>query len=171
MTMKNEKKLTYVSLEEDESIHEEYERALDRVKPDLGKAHPLHIGEEEIHSLPEFEVRAPFDPSILVGKFQTASPDLIRSAIIAANHEFPAWEEKGWKERVKILRRTANILEKNRFILAALITYEAGKTRNEAIAEVSEAVDMIRYHAAIYTKNRGTMSRCIRIHRQPGARA
>ena len=105
--------------------------------------------------MPEFEVRAPFDTSILVGKFQTASPDLIRSAIVAAQREFPAWSEKGWKERVKILRRTANILEKDRFALAALITYEAGKTRSEAIAEVSEAIDMIRYHAAVYTKNRG----------------
>ena len=153
--MKNGKKLTYVTLEGDESFHEEYERALEAVRPELGMSHPLHIGEEEIHSRPEFEVRAPFDTSILVGKFQTASPGLIRSAIVAAKREFPAWSEKGWKERVKILRRTANILEKNRFALAALITYEAGKNRSEAIAEVNEAIDMIRYHATVYTKNRG----------------
>jgi 1-pyrroline-5-carboxylate dehydrogenase len=155
MTMKDEKKLTYVSLEGDESFHEAYEQALDSVRPELGRSHPLHIGDAEIHSGPEFEVRAPFDTRILVGKFQTASPDLIRSAILAANREFPAWQEKGWKERVKILRRTATILEKERFALAAIITYEAGKTRAEAIAEVSEAIDMIRYHAAVYTKNKG----------------
>jgi 1-pyrroline-5-carboxylate dehydrogenase len=153
--MKTGKKLTYVSLEGDEQFHEEYERALDAVRPELGKSHPLHIGDDEIFSRPEFEIRAPFDTSILVGKFQTASPDLIRSAIVAANREFPAWQEKGWKDRVQILRKTATILEKERFLLAALITYEAGKTRAEAVAEVSEAIDMIRYHAAVYTKNKG----------------
>ena len=153
--MKDGKKLTYVSLDDDEYIHEDYERALETVRPDLGRSHPLHVGEEEIYSQPEFEVRAPFYTSILVGKFQTATPGLIRSAIVAAKQEFPSWSEKGWKDRVKILRRTATILEKEKFLLAALITYEAGKNRSEAIAEVSEAIDMIRYHATVYTKNKG----------------
>ncbi len=153
--MKIGKKLTYTSLEQDDSLHEHFERALSAVKKDLGKSHHVHIGEAEISAGPGFEVRAPFDTSILVGRFQDATPELIRSAIAGAKAEAPAWEEKGWKERVKILRKTAAILEKDLFALAAAIVFESGKTRGEALAEVSEAVDMIRYHAEIATKNRG----------------
>ena len=155
MEMKVKKKTTYVSLSEDESLHEGYERGIRSVERELGKSHPLHIGDEEIHAGPEFEVRAPFDTTILVGKFQTASPALIRSAIATAKGAFPAWEETGWKQRVKILRKTAEILKRQQYELAALITYEAGKTRAEAVAETGEAIDMIRYHAAIVSKNRG----------------
>ncbi len=155
IAMKTGKKLTYVSLPDDESIHAGYERALDEALPELGKSHPLHIGGSEIFIQPVFEVRSPFDTRILVGRFQTAPPVLIRSAIMTAKDAFPAWRAQPWNDRVKILRKAASVIEKNRFPLAAIITYESGKTRAEAIAEVSEAVDMIRYHAAVYTKNKG----------------
>jgi len=149
------KKTTYVSPGDDENMHREYERGLKAAVRELGKSHPLHIGDEEILAEPEFEVRAPFDTSVLIGKFQTASPALIRSAIATAKRAFPAWKETGWKQRVKILRKAATLLEREKYTLAALITYEAGKTRAEAVAEVSEAIDMIRYHAAVYVRNRG----------------
>ena len=54
-----------------------------------------------------------------------------------------------------IIRRTAEILDSEKFLLAALITYECGKNRFEAVAEVGEAIDMLRYHAGIYEKNKG----------------
>jgi len=149
------KKLTYITLSDDESTHRRYERALDTLTPELGKSHPLYIGGNEVYAKPEFEVRSPFDTSILVGKFQTASPALIRSAIVTAKKEFPAWSARPWKERVKILKKAASVLDKNRFLLAAIMTYESGKNRAEALAEVGEAVDMIRYHASVYSRNRG----------------
>jgi 1-pyrroline-5-carboxylate dehydrogenase len=153
--MKKGKKMTYVDLLADESIHRGYEKALDQVQPGLGMSHPLMIDGSEIFSAPEFSVLSPFDQRIVVGKFQTSTSAMIRSAITVSHHGFPAWRDRSWKERSGIIRKTADILDAQKFLLAAVITYESGKNRYEAIAEVSEAIDMLRYHADIYEKNHG----------------
>jgi len=127
--MKNGKKLTYVDLLADESIHREYEKALDLVQPGLGKSNPLMIDGGEILSAPEFTVISPFDLRIIVGKFQSSTPAMIRSAIAGAYRGFPAWRDRPWKERSGIIRKTADILDMQKFLLAAVITYESGKNR------------------------------------------
>ena len=153
--MKKGKTLTYVDLLSDNKIHSGYEKGLGLITPDLGISHPIMIGGGEIFSAPEFEVFSPFDNRITVGKFQTATPAIIRAAIATAQEGFPAWRDREWEERAGIIRRTAEILDSEKFLLAALITYECGKNRFEAIAEVGEAIDMLRYHAEIYQKNKG----------------
>ena len=150
--MKNKKKLTYVDLFTDESVHMRYEKALDRLQPELGRPHPIIIGGSAIFSAEEFDVLSPIDQRIVIGKFQNATPAQMRSSIAAARDGFPAWQNRDWKERVRIIQKTAGILDSQKFLLAALITCECGKNRYEAIAEVREAVDMLRYHAEIYKK-------------------
>jgi 1-pyrroline-5-carboxylate dehydrogenase len=153
--MKKGKKITYTDLLADKEIHAEYEKGLDLIRPDLGRSHPIMIGGREIFSAPEFEVVSPFDKRISVGKFQTATPDLIRSSVATAQDGFPAWRDREWEERARIIMRTAEILESEKFLLAALVTYECGKNRFEAVAEAGEAIDMLFYHAEIYEKNKG----------------
>src|SRR3989442_14006836 len=46
-------------------------------------------------------------------------------------------------------------MEENRFQLAALITYEVGKNRYEAVAEASEAIDMLDYYADLMEQSDG----------------
>src|SRR3989449_10491966 len=46
-------------------------------------------------------------------------------------------------------------MEDERFKLAALITYEVGKNRYEAVAEASEAIDMLDYYADLMEQNDG----------------
>jgi 1-pyrroline-5-carboxylate dehydrogenase len=153
--MEKEKKLTYVDLLADDTIHTRYEKALDRIQPELGRSHPIIIGSTEIFSAPEFEVLSPIDRRIVIGKFQTATPLQIRSAIATANDGFPAWQDRDWKERAGIIQKTADILDSQKFLLSALVTYESGKNRYEGVAEVGEAIDMLRYHAEIYKKQKG----------------
>ena len=155
ITMKKGKKLTYIDLLADKEIHTGYEKGLDLIKPDLGRSHPIMIGSSEVFSAPEFEVQSPFDKRIVVGKFQTATPAMIRSAIATAYQGFSAWRDREWEERAGIILKTAEILDSQKFLLAALVTYECGKNRFEAVAEVDEAIDMLRYHAEIYEKNKG----------------
>ena len=50
-------------------------------------------------------------------------------------------------ERAAALRRAADLYEENAAELTALATREAGKTLPDAIAEVREAVDFLRYYA------------------------
>jgi 1-pyrroline-5-carboxylate dehydrogenase len=92
---------------------------------------------------------------MVIGKFQEATPLLIRSAIAAASDGFPAWRDRDWKERTRIIQKTGDILDSQKFLLAALITCESGKNRYEAVAEAYEAADMLRFHAEIYKKQEG----------------
>jgi 1-pyrroline-5-carboxylate dehydrogenase len=153
------KKLTYADSDIGKEVHAGYEQGLSLVRAELGQSHPLLIGGSEVFSPPEFEVRPPFDRRILVGKFQTATPALVREAIAAAHRGFPGWRERDWTERAGMIRKTADILEGEKFPLAALVTYESGKNRAEALAEVGEAIDMLRYHAEVYENNNGYVIR------------
>jgi 1-pyrroline-5-carboxylate dehydrogenase len=153
--MKRRKKMTYVDLPADDMFHTGYEKALDGIRPELGRSHPLIIGGSEIFSAAETGVLSPIDHRIVVGKFSAATPIQMRSAIAVSRDGFPAWRDRDWKERAGIIQKTAGILESQKFLLAALITYECGKNRYEAVAEAAEAVDMLRYHAEIYKKQKG----------------
>jgi 1-pyrroline-5-carboxylate dehydrogenase len=150
------KKVTYVTLLADETIHPRYEEALKQVERDFGKHHPMHInGRAVLAGGGEFEVRSPLDSTVLLGYFQKGTAEFARKALEAANERFEAWSGKSWKERVQILRKAADIIDKRLFYLAALITYEVAKNRYEAIAEVNEARDFLNYYARMMEENNG----------------
>jgi len=148
-------KVTYVSMEGDPALHRAYEEGLEEAGAELGKSHPILIGGSEAGGAARFEVRSPIDRSILIGTFPLGGEAEARRAFRAAREAFPDWSGRDWKERAEILRKTADRLEADRFLLAALITLEVGKNRFEAVAEVGEAVDMLRYNAGLCEKNDG----------------
>ncbi len=84
-----------------------------------------------------------------------ATPLQVRSAVAASRDGFPDWSGLGWTTRARVIQKTADILDAQKFPLAALITCESGKNRYEAVAEVGEAIDMLRYHKEIYLKQKG----------------
>ena len=146
--MSPETKLTYVTLLADPSIHPKYESALKQMEADFGKHHPMFInGRKVLAGNGEFDVRSPLDTKILLGYFQKGTAQYAKKAIEAAKDAFQEWSLKPWRERVAVIRKAADLMEENRFQLAALITYEVGKNRYEAVAEASEAIDMLDYYA------------------------
>jgi RHH-type proline utilization regulon transcriptional repressor/proline dehydrogenase/delta 1-pyrroline-5-carboxylate dehydrogenase len=68
-------------------------------------------------------------------------------AVEAAYAAFPRWRDTPVAERARLLDRAADILERDRFEIAALQTYEVGKPWAEADADVAEAIDFCRYYA------------------------
>jgi len=149
-------KVTYVTLSADERLDSEYEAALERFRHDLDEYYPMYIDGEEIQSDDgEFEHRSPIDTSMVVGHFQKGTRRHARLAIEAAKRSLETWSSTPWQERVRIMRRTADLMDQRKFEIAAAITYEVGKTRLEAIAEVSEAPDAIRYYANMMEENKG----------------
>jgi 1-pyrroline-5-carboxylate dehydrogenase len=156
MQVTEPKKVTYVTLLADETIHPRYEAALKEIEKDFGKHHPMFInGHQVLAGAGEFELRSPLDTSILLGYFQKGTSEFARKAIESASQGFEAWSSKPWSERIRILRKAADIILKRQFYLAALITYEVGKNRYEAIAEVNEAADMFAYYARLMEENDG----------------
>ncbi|HEU4877580.1 MAG TPA: L-glutamate gamma-semialdehyde dehydrogenase, partial [Sphingomicrobium sp.] len=63
----------------------------------------------------------------------------------AAQHE---WDLAGGARRADLLDRAADLFEKHREELFSLCIREAGKTLPDAVLEVREAVDFLRYYAS-----------------------
>jgi RHH-type proline utilization regulon transcriptional repressor/proline dehydrogenase/delta 1-pyrroline-5-carboxylate dehydrogenase len=93
------------------------------------------------------KVISPIDGSI-VGTVYDGDDAIARSAVAAAAAGFPAWAATPVEERAALLERAADRLEINRGRLLALLQSEAGKTLDDALAELREAVDYCRYYAA-----------------------
>ncbi len=153
-------KITYVTLLADESIHPKYENALKKLQKQLGRHYPMYIGAREARSdAGEFEHRSPIDTNIIVGHFQVGTQKHARAAIREAKKAFVRWSSTSWGERVRIVRRAAELIDERKFDIAAAITYEVGKNRTEALAEAWEAIDALKYYAKKMEENDGYRER------------
>ena len=83
-----------------------------------------------------------------IGVVRESDDAIVRAAMAAAAAGFAAWAATPGAERAAALLRAAGLLEKNRGALIALLQNEGGKTLDDALAEVREAVDYCRYYAA-----------------------
>lgn len=83
-----------------------------------------------------------------MGQSQWASLADIEAAIRHTTAYENQWRNSSVIERVAIIRRYSDLLEKHMPELIALCIYEAGKTVADSLAEVREAVDFCRYYAA-----------------------
>ena len=63
-----------------------------------------------------------------------------------AKKSFATWSQTSWNERNDVAKRILDGLDKRKFDLAALMTYEVGKNRFEALAEVYEVMDFFSYY-------------------------
>ncbi|MFA7439960.1 MAG: bifunctional proline dehydrogenase/L-glutamate gamma-semialdehyde dehydrogenase PutA [Sphingomonadaceae bacterium] len=93
-------------------------------------------------------VRSPGDGSE-VGNVFAADATMLDEAIAHAKVAQPRWDAMGGPSRAKVLRAMGDALEHEMDRLIALISREAGKTLNDGVAEVREAIDFCRYYAAL----------------------
>jgi len=87
----------------------------------------------------------PADPADQLGTIAEATPALIPPALAAAT--VSPWSSLPIAERAALLRSAADLYESHAAELMALLAREAGKTLPDAIAELREAVDFLRYYA------------------------
>ncbi|KAF1019285.1 MAG: Bifunctional protein PutA [Paracidovorax wautersii] len=84
----------------------------------------------------------------VVGSVREASREEVDAALQAAHDHAPQWAAVPPAERAAALQRAADALEAQLQPLMGVLVREAGKTYANAIAEVREAVDFLRYYAA-----------------------
>ncbi|MGC0151085.1 trifunctional transcriptional regulator/proline dehydrogenase/L-glutamate gamma-semialdehyde dehydrogenase [Chromobacterium vaccinii] len=94
------------------------------------------------------EVRNPADHGDVVGKVIEATAADVERALQQSQGIAAVWAATPVAERAACLNRMADLMEENMPALMGLAVREAGKTLNNAIAEVREAVDFCRYYAA-----------------------
>ncbi len=83
-----------------------------------------------------------------IGIVREGDDATVQAAMSVAAAGFSAWEAMPCTERAVVLDRAADLLEENRGSLLALLQNEGGKTLDDALSEVREAVDYCRYYAA-----------------------
>ncbi len=91
--------------------------------------------------------RCPTDRRQEIGRVTCASADQVDKAVDVALRGFSAWGAVTVEVRAQTLRKTADLFEASRPELVALCVLEAGKCIADAVAEVREAVDFLRYYA------------------------
>ena len=89
----------------------------------------------------------PAHPSQIVGYWGKAGLAQADAAVAVARAAFPQWRATSVDARAALLERVADLMERQRFELAALEVLEAGKPWVEADADVSEAIDFCRFYA------------------------
>ncbi|MDQ4005885.1 MAG: aldehyde dehydrogenase family protein [Actinomycetota bacterium] len=130
---------------------EELDTAYDRAIEDARRSFPRRVrGDIASQAPPVVRVTDdlyPGDTDVVVAEVEETSPDQLDRAVAAARRSFEAWGRTPWPERVAALLRVADRIEGDRLALAAAMAWETGKVRVEAVGEVDEAVELIRYYA------------------------
>ena len=140
-------KITYATMSDDDpALHEAYEEGLAAATASVGKTHPLLINGEKRYTDETYTERSPIDSDLVVGIYSQASDADVDDAVAAAGAFQAEWEATPWQERVAIVRRAAEIMEEETPVLAGFLSLEIGKTRLEALGDVSEAVAFANYY-------------------------
>jgi 1-pyrroline-5-carboxylate dehydrogenase len=152
----NENTITKFMTEKAEGqFHDSYERAVEQVRSEFGKRYSMIIGGKEVRTSETVAHSSPIDTRIVLGHLPSGGRQHVRQAIAAAKKAFTSWGKADYRERVRICRAAADIMSERKFELAAWISYENGKNRYEAIADVDEAIDFVRYYSEEVESNHG----------------
>ena len=135
LDLANEHRLGSLSSALLSSVNTEY-----RAQPLLGCEAAL-LGEGQ-------PVKNPADHRDIVGQVFEASAQDVRNAVLCSVASGQIWQSTLPAERAAVLERAAERMEAEMQQLMGLLVRESGKTFANAIAEVREAVDFLRYYAA-----------------------
>ncbi|HXF73939.1 MAG TPA: aldehyde dehydrogenase family protein [Actinomycetota bacterium] len=149
-------RITYATMTaDDEELHRAYDEGIERARAWVGQERPFFVNGEARMGEGIYEERSPIDREIVIARFGQASRQDVRDAIAAAKAFFPQWAATPWEERVAIIRRAADLITEQRYELAALMALEVGKNRLEALGDVEESADLLRWNAHEMEKHRG----------------
>ncbi len=139
-----------------DEFHRSYEEAVEKVKKQFRRCYPHYIDGKEVYSASgDFEDRSPNDRRILLGRFQIGTQEDVVMAVEAASRAFRHWSRTPHKKRIEILRRSADIFSDRKFELSAWMSFENGKNRFEAVADVDETIDLTRYYCLVLETENG----------------
>jgi len=111
------------------------------------QAEPL-LADERRSDSPIQPLPNPADHRDLVGQVREASEADVDAALGAAREGFASWRQTPPTQRAEALEKAAELMEARIEPLIGVLVREAGKSYVNAIAEVREAVDFLRFYAA-----------------------
>jgi len=150
MKKNSEFKVTYSTADsaEMEVFHQFYDKAVQEVLLQFDRSYPLYIAGRETRTSNEFQDISPINTERTIGRFQIGAAAEINEAVDAAYEAFHSWRDMGFEGRCKIMRKAAELISENKYELSAIMSYEAGKSRLEAMGDTEESADLIRYYCS-----------------------
>ena len=126
--------------------HGPMQEALNHVRRRLGQIHQYHLPESMTCDGPLLESFNPGQPDQLIAAFPTLTPNSLEPLVNIAKSHLRYWQEVDTESRANILFRTADLMHDRRTELAAWEVFETGKPWREADADVTEAIDFLRWY-------------------------
>jgi 1-pyrroline-5-carboxylate dehydrogenase len=139
-------KVTYSTLASPDPLLDQlYDEAVARAKLNFGQTFPMYINGEERFADSTFTKVSPVNRDLEMAYFQMGTEKDALDALSAARAAFPSWRKTPWQERVAILRKAADLISDRLFDMGAVMSLEVGKNRLEALGDVEETADLIRF--------------------------
>ncbi len=110
---------------------------------------PVINGELLFDSTESTKVVNPAHLENIIGKVSNTTNNQALNALEIAHNAFAKWQNVSAEERAEYLERAADLLEERMKKLIYILIVETGKILPDAVAEVREAVDFLRYYAMI----------------------
>ena len=148
-------RVTYATMSADnEELHKGYDEGIEQAKAELGKTIPVVVNGKERPGEGAYELESPIDGTLLAHISQATRQDVL-DAIEAAKGAAITWDRLGWRKRVEIIQKAADLISERRNLLSALMAMEVGKNRLEALGDVEETADLMRWNAKEMTDHDG----------------
>ncbi len=141
---KSAKGVNFANAQEQQSFLLAVKEGLADIKP----CQPIIAGEQL--ALPAREAFNPADKQQKIAENQVlsgADSYRVEQALSVALEGWTAWRDKPVGARADILLIAADLFEQHRAELVGLCVKEAGKTVEDSLADVREAIDFLRYYA------------------------
>jgi len=123
------------------------QRALSVVRDQLGRSYPIVIGGERIETGSWIESTNPAQPSQVVGRVASATPELADRALAAASEAYASWSRTPADARARCLLAAAAAIRRRIHEFSAWLVYEVSKSWAEAYADTAEVIDFLEFYA------------------------
>ena len=124
----------------EQDFHKKYEEAIAMIRSRFGRKYTMLIDGRPVRSTKWFSHISPIDTRLVLGYFPKGDLRHVHTAIAAANKAFENWRQTKYQDRLRIFRAAVDRIIERKFELSAWITFENGKNRYEALADVDEAI-------------------------------
>ncbi|MHC2337063.1 bifunctional proline dehydrogenase/L-glutamate gamma-semialdehyde dehydrogenase PutA [Bradyrhizobium sp. USDA 4454] len=131
------------------AVHSGIPLPADLYRPQRENSHGIEFGERKALDALTSAIAA--EPKIFA-VVSTSATEQANAAVAAARRGFRGWNATPAAQRAAILDKAADLLEQRRARFLALLQSEGGKTLDDALSEVREAIDFCRYYAALGEK-------------------
>lgn len=149
-------KITYATLSADnEDLHASFEAALHDLQAQLPLTVTAWVDGAPWSRGAPVDLMAPSDTTLRLARVHQASPGLVDEAVVGARRAAGEWAALPWRHRVGLLRTFAEIISQQSAHIAAIMCLEVGKNRLEALGDVEEAAELIRYYCAQFEDHDG----------------